>query len=216
VTASPSDLPFAALLAYSPKGRNETSKSSRRVRDGIKNADEFLLNGAALRASEHQSRFVSFLGPEVVLVPVPRSAPTPSPGQRGPHLWPARRIADKLVERGMGCRTLTCLERVIAVRKSAYQQKGERPTVEEHIRSFAISSIASRLKFDRMTLIDDIVTKGRTLLAAATVLRGAYPFASVSAFALVRTRGLVPEIDEILDPCDGLISWKNDDAVRDP
>lgn len=59
---------------------------------------------------------------------------------------------------------------------------------------------------DRLLLVDDVVTKGTTLLAAATVLRRRWPHVQVSAFAAIRTCGLEPDIERILDPCDGTIA----------
>jgi len=64
--------------------------------------------------------------------------------------------------------------------------------------------------------VDDVITKGRTLLAAAIRVREAFPGAQVRAFALVRTMGLVPDIGRLLAPCKGVISWVGNDAHRDP
>lgn len=66
-----------------------------------------------------------------------------------------------------------------------------------------------------LPLVDDFVTKGRTLLAAATVLRAAFPNARVKAFALIRTIGLVPEPPQLVDPVLGAITWQ-EDAVTEP
>jgi adenine/guanine phosphoribosyltransferase-like PRPP-binding protein len=65
-------------------------------------------------------------------------------------------------------------------------------------------------------LVDDVVTRGRTLLAAALRLREALPRADVRGFALVRTMGYSPVPDQLLMPCTGKIEWKCDDARRSP
>jgi hypothetical protein len=65
-------------------------------------------------------------------------------------------------------------------------------------------------------LIDDVVTKGRTLLAAALRLREVFPWAEVRGFALMRTMGYAPAFDEFLMPCIGKIEWTGDDARRRP
>jgi phosphoribosylpyrophosphate synthetase len=65
-------------------------------------------------------------------------------------------------------------------------------------------------------LIDDVVTRGRTLLAAATRLQEAFPAVEIRAFALLRTMGLVPNVRQLLDPCIGEIRWKAGDAHRRP
>jgi adenine/guanine phosphoribosyltransferase-like PRPP-binding protein len=69
---------------------------------------------------------------------------------------------------------------------------------------------------ERIVLIDDVVTKGRTLLAAATRLQEAFPSAQIRAFALVRTMGLIAGVNQLLDPCKGEIRWRAGDAHRNP
>jgi len=60
------------------------------------------------------------------------------------------------------------------------------------------------------------VTKGATLLAAATRLQETYPQAKVTAFALVRTLGFVDDIDRIIEPIIGTITLRSDEALREP
>jgi predicted amidophosphoribosyltransferase len=100
------------------------------------------------------------------------------------------------------------------VRKSATAQAGCRPTVEEHYRSFGIAG--TPLPSDRILLVDDVVTKGRTLLAAAARLQDAFPLARIEAFALLRTMSLTTEIACLVQPCVGEIRWRCGDARRNP
>jgi adenine/guanine phosphoribosyltransferase-like PRPP-binding protein len=58
----------------------------------------------------------------------------------------------------------------------------------------------------RIVLVDDVVTKGATLLAAASLIHAAFPDTRVEAFALVRTLGLQPEVQRIVDPVVGTIT----------
>ncbi len=74
----------------------------------------------------------------------------------------------------------------------------------------------TRLFAGRVTLVDDVVTKGRTLLAAASRVREVLPRAEVSAFALVRTMNLVLDIERIVEPCVGRIRCVDADAAREP
>jgi orotate phosphoribosyltransferase len=67
----------------------------------------------------------------------------------------------------------------------------------------------------RIVLIDDVVTAGCTLLAAASRVAEAYPHAEVRAFALVRTMSGV-EITTMQDPCVGTITPRRDKALRRP
>jgi phosphoribosylpyrophosphate synthetase len=66
-----------------------------------------------------------------------------------------------------------------------------------------------------VVLIDDVVTKGRTLLAAAATLHAANPATTVRGFALLRTMGY-EAIDRLLEPCSGIIGWNHGDAQRVP
>jgi hypothetical protein len=69
---------------------------------------------------------------------------------------------------------------------------------------------------ERITVVDDFVTKGNTLLAGASRVAEAFPRATVKAFALIRTLGLQPEIVAIVEPCVGGIRLSGDEAQRTP
>jgi predicted amidophosphoribosyltransferase len=106
------------------------------------------------------------------------------------------------------------LQRRTPVRKSATAPSGERPTVHEHYESFAVTPL--EFPCPRIVLIDDVVTKGRTLLAAAARLQVALPHASIRAFALIRTLGFAPRLDSLFGSCQGVIRWAAGDAWREP
>jgi hypoxanthine phosphoribosyltransferase len=86
--------------------------------------------------------------------------------------------------------------------------------VARHYESFAIDSLPQAPV--SVVLVDDVITKGRTLLAAAERLQEAFPAAHIKAFALLRTMGLIPKIRRLLEPCKGSICWRAGDARRDP
>jgi len=87
--------------------------------------------------------------------------------------------------------------------------------VLEHHASFAIVGALGGAGL-QLTLVDDVITRGRTLLAAAGKLREAFPSAQIRAFALLRTlgRGELPR--HTLDPCEGEVRWVAGDARRCP
>lgn len=98
--------------------------------------------------------------------------------------------------------------------KSAFAAYGTRPKPVDHYESIQ----AKKMVTDRpsLCLVDDVITKGATLIAAATRLQEAYPQAKVTAFALVRTLGFVDDIDQIVEPALGTVTLRGDEAFREP
>jgi len=208
------DLPlrFSACYVYSPRGSSPAARESRKLRERLKGCDLRWLSQYAECVREQalgQHRYEDFFGPNVILVPVPRSARTSCESS-----WAAGQLAIALLHQGLAAAVWTGLRRHCAVRKSATALCIARPTVAEHYSSFAVDS--SLHSPGRIMLIDDVVTKGRTLLAASMRLRERFPCAQLRAFALVRTLGLVPDIAQLVDPCEGAIAWTGNDARREP
>jgi predicted amidophosphoribosyltransferase len=146
-----------------------------------------------------------------ILVPCPRSSPIVEGA-----LWPPERIALALKERGLGAEVQRLLMRTKAIRSSATAPRGERPKIQEHLETIRVVAEPSVFLAKAMVIIDDVITKGATLLAAASLLKEAFPTAEIKGFALVRTMGLQPDVDRILDPCTGTVKYRNDEAEREP
>lgn len=206
-----SDLVFGSFLVYSPRGVSEVSRRSRAHRDAIKAGNPQLLERAVALLEERfsPSGLAAVLGPDVTLVPAPRSGLLLEGS-----LWPSRLIAEALRRAGLGADVRPLLRRIEAVPKSAYQQVGGRPSARRHYETMAvdIELVSTR----RITVVDDFVTRGSTLLGGASQITCAIPQAEVRGFALVRTLGLQPEIERIVDPCVGVIRAMLDAADRDP
>ena len=98
--------------------------------------------------------------------------------------------------------------------KSASAASAARPSVYRHYESFA--ALPPSMPMPRLVLIDDVITKGRTLLAAAARLRNELPHSDIRGFALIRTLGFVDRIERLAAPCHGVIRWAGGDARRDP
>jgi predicted amidophosphoribosyltransferase len=178
----------------------------------LKAGDAHFMVKYALRVhqqAEESSRLQGFFRGTDILVPVPGSSP-----KRAAGTWVAADLADALVRQGVGGMAWRGLHRIGAVRKSATSIPGARPSVALHYESFLMER--PPITPLSVVLIDDVVTKGRTLLAAATRLQEAIPEAEIRAFALLRTLGLVPVVQRLLDPCKGEIRWKAGDAHRSP
>jgi len=203
---------FAACYTYSPKGCSETSERSRLLCNRVKNGSSRWLESYATRVYEQARQehcLEEFFAPDALLVPVPKCRLAP-----GPAGWVARRLAVALRTRGLGTSLWCGLRRVGRVERSASAWLWQRPTVQQHFKSFAVIPPASAPT--EIVLIDDVVTKGRTLVGAAIRLHLAFPTARIRAFALVRTMGLVLDVERVFDPCRGEIRWDGEDAQRSP
>jgi predicted amidophosphoribosyltransferase len=205
---------FASCYVYSPIGSCEVSERSRVLRALLKAGEDRLIAQYAARVRQQAAatpRLVEFFDSTAVLVPVPGSRP------RDPDIMSVtEHLAAALVRERLGGASWAGLRRVRAVGKSGTAMPGARPTVARHYESLAVESIDSADAPRHFVLIDDVVTKGRTLLAAAMRLHEAFPCARIRAFALLRTLGRVPEVHRLLDPCVGEISWRGGDAHRSP
>ncbi len=203
---------FGACYAYSPKGHNEVSARSRLLRARLKGCNIQWLQYYALRVHEQviqQRRFRGYFGDDTLLIPVPRSRAGSCTA-----VWAARHLALAIHATGLGYSVWTGLSRSSPVDRSSAAWFWERPTVQEHYRSLAVGPSASSPA--HVVLIDDVVTKGRTLVAAAMRLQQAFPQARIQAFALLRTMGFVPDIERLIDPCQGEIRWNGEEAYRAP
>jgi hypothetical protein len=203
-------LSFASSYAYSP---SDTRASSRLLCALIKAGHVKTLVDRAIQADAQVrpcSSLASFFPAAAILVPVPGCSPS-----AWGRATPSGRVAAALWERGIGTGIWFGLRRVRAVRKSATAAPGGRPSLQTHFDTIAVAPIQIP-RASHLVLIDDVVTRGRTLLASALRLKEIFPQADVRGFALLRTMGYSPAIDQPLMPCRGKIEWACDDARRDP
>ena len=200
---------YASCYVYSPAGTGAVCERSRLLRALLKAGDAGFMVKYASRVrqqAEDSPPLAGFFGITDLLVPVPGSTPG--------GIGTAEHLAVALLNAGLGGAAWSGLRRVRAVRKSATAAPGCRPTVSSHFESFGLERLPKPP--ERIVLIDDVVTKGRTLLAAASRVHEAFPSSHIRAFALLRTMGLTAEVRQILDPCQGEIRWRSGDAHRSP
>lgn len=119
----------------------------------------------------------------------PKPAVVPVPGSGLPlknSVWPARVISEALVRVGLASEVLDLVHRQKEIRKSAFCKPADRPTVKEHV---ATLGLGGSLPFGlgAILLVDDILTRGATMMAVALRLRGAYDGVQVRGFALARS-----------------------------
>lgn len=204
-----SELRFCSLLQYSPE-----SASSRAATIEIKRGSRSYIERIGARVEEilAASQWSEFFGHEVQLVPVPRSKPLVDPDA----LWPARRLCQEFVRRGLASDVSIRLARASAVAKSALLRSAEaRPGPDDHIRTLQVTERLGLFVPKRILLVDDVVTRGATLLGAASVLQHACPATDIRAFAAVRTMSRA-EIDRMLAPVAGVIAIHGGRLHREP
>ena len=205
-------LPFASCYVYAPRGEGSVSEGARLLCRRIKAGDPWCLARCAGEVVELCSRERSFqrlFAHDAWLIPLPGCTPT------SPELTVAYRLATAFHALGLGRGVWPGIARRVAVTRSATAGAGERPTVRQHYESFAVAR-APRPPPGRIVLVDDVITKGRTLFAAAARLRGQLPHADVRAFALLRTLGFLSRIEWPLWPCEGYVYWAVGDVRREP
>jgi predicted amidophosphoribosyltransferase len=131
---------------------------------------------------EHpQSILKEFLSNAGALIPVPKHS-LHQPG----NSWVAERITKALQGHGIGEAVFPLLRRIQAVpRSSGVGPSSMRPTVTQHRDSLEVDQ--GLFSSEKVTLIDDVVTMGSTLLGCAAELRDINPAVQVQAFALCRT-----------------------------
>lgn len=204
----PRRVAYASCYVYSPQGTSDVCERSRLLCALLKSGDRYFIDKYVDRiqreVAEHD-QLSGFFSAADILIPVPSC--TPGGGVNAPA-----RLAEVMFRRGLGSASWRGLKRVHAVHKSATAKI--RPTVAMHFESFLVEALDDSPP-DSIMLIDDVVTKGRTLLAAAARVHIAFPKARIRAFAVLRTMGLVPEVPRLFEPWCGCIRWSHGDAQRD-
>lgn len=212
-----STVEFGSLLSYSPRGTSNDEKQSRTIMRVLK-GDEYVRDPPTLMsdviADMISSRiaklpFAQLFAANPILVPTPNSSLT-RPGT----LWVPQRLASALKRKGLGQSVVECLKRVKPLRKAATSAAANRPTAREHYESMEVQKELSEPP--EILLIDDVVTRGATLVGAANKLADAYPHARIRAFAAIRTISDPSDFKGIYAPCMGMIQRIGDQTFRSP
>jgi hypothetical protein len=215
-----SKLEFGSLFAYCPRNiegqNNEEIKKSKNVMLNLKR-DSNLGNPPRVM-SEIVSEMIKtkldnlplkdFFGEDIYLVPIPKSHLI-----QKDTLWVPDRIARALSKQALG-NYYPCLQRFIPVKKSSYSSSVDRPKALDHFNS--IKFISQLHQPINILLIDDVITRGSTMLGCASVLRRQFPNVPIKGFAIIRTISNPIGFKTYDDPCIGEVTLSNGEAFRDP
>ncbi len=98
--------------------------------------------------------------------------------------------------------------------KSATSKAEERPKAVEHYHSIEVQTIFPEP--EEILLIDDVVTRGATIVGAANKLHDAFPRAHIRAFAAMRAISSPGDFKNAYDPCEGKITLIDEQTSREP
>ncbi|MFW5852943.1 MAG: ComF family protein [Nanoarchaeota archaeon] len=211
-----SKLEFGSFLTYCPRrdGANDEIKKSRNLMINLKNEqsinNRFMSELIAERIKENISNlpFKDLFNKNVSLVPVPKSSLMTTDA-----LWVPYRIAKELEKIDLGT-LFPCLERIKAVPRSSHSKPEDRPRPIDHYHSIKVKSLVHQPK--KIMLVDDIITRGSTLIGCSSVLRERYPQVPIFAFAVIRTISNSQDFIAINRPCMGVINLSNGETFRNP
>jgi predicted amidophosphoribosyltransferase len=180
--------------------------------------DEFILNPPILmsdfiadviKRDLAKLPFAHYFETNPILVPTPNSSLT-RPGT----LWVPQRLANALVRKGLGKAVVEFLVRVTPLQKAATSLAANRPKAAQHYTSMEVQKGLSEP--DEILLVDDVVTRGATLLGAANKLADAFPKARIRVFAVMRTISHPAAFVATYYPCIGTIKLVGDETFRQP
>ena len=212
-------LEFAALLSYTPREGGEIGQRSRDLMLALKDGrvtgspptpfsstiSSFIKNNAAALEP-----LTSFLSPNAVLVPVPKSALW-----KEGSLWVPDQLASSMVRVGLGGRASRLLVRTEAIPKAATSISSNRPTPLKHYQTLAVQK--DLMPTPEIVLVDDVVTSGAAMLGSANRLFESYGDTPIRGFAAMRTMSNSSLLEKVTDPVVGLITLRaNGRSHREP
>ena len=162
-----------------------------------------------IMSNETSLLFEDFFKNKPLLVPIPRSSLI-----KPDTLWVPNQIAISLINNGFGSESIPCLKRKTALPRAAGCSPTNRPRAIDHYNSLSVETLSEP---DEILLIDDVVTRGATIIGAANRLASIFPKSRIRAFTLIRTVSIAAKFTNILDPYIGTIELAaNGETFRTP
>ena len=184
------------MLEFATKGTNPLAEQSIQICGNIKAGNAKVIERLIYHIKQlpEDHPITLMFQDEPILVPAPRSTPLVDGA-----LWPTKILADQFLESGLGGSVETLISRAYRVPKSSsFSSADQRPSCNTHYNSLITSPPLAFV--NKIILIDDVFTLGRTSCACVRRLKVVYPDADISVFAAMRTRGFVKELKHIVVP----------------
>lgn len=213
----PSELEFGSFLTYTPRPGTELGKKSKSLMYDLKNnrlvgqPPVSITQLVAKRLVENldQLPFKNFLTGSAIAIPVPKSSLA-----RTGSLWVPAELAEAMKSAGLVADVMACLQRQTPVPKAATSKPSDRATARQHYDSLGVT--ATLMRPTEILLLDDVVTRGATLMGAAWRIQEAFPGVPIRAFAAMRTISDESRFEAITAPCQGWIRLWGDQSQREP
>lgn len=213
--SSHSDIPYGSLLNYIPRGNYDQAAQAKqavgRTKAGDDKAIEYLIS--LIESRPLANNLKEFIGSGALIVPVPRSSLI-----KPDSVWPSKLIAEELAKQGYGKEARYAIERHAPIRTSSQQAAANRPSIKEHTETLRVVMPPQLGDPKVIILVDDVVSKGSTVLACAEILQKAYPDYTIKIFTIARTRFESADEFNALDPHVGVIRYYPSSGLcyRDP
>ena len=208
-----STLEYAAYLSYTPRGTTEEAERSKKIMHFIKQErlvsyqsnpaipmSEFIAK--SLKDELEKLPFANFFGEDVSLVPIPKTSL-----MKEGTLWVPQRLVKAFSKFNLG-KEFDCLIRTREFPKAAFAKPSDRPKAIDHYQTIDVQKGLETPR--RILLVDDVTTRGATLLGSASRLHEAFPNVPIRAFAVLRTISNAEEFSSINSPIVDKIILKPD------
>ena len=213
----PSNLAFCALLSYTTHPTTEEQQHAKDTSLALKQGKKYLnppcsiCELVAQRLFEHRdlNAFAGFFGPEVLAVPIPSSS-LKQPGS----LWIPHELALALKGLGLVGDVLPLVKRQSALPKAATSVPSARPKAAAHYESVVVEQ--RLIAPSSILLVDDVVTRGATMLGIAGRVKETYPHLAIRGFAAMRAISEASKFNSLFAPCKGTIRLSGDQTIRRP
>jgi hypothetical protein len=213
----PSEIAYCSLLSYPTHPNTRDEQHAKDVSVDLKQGRRYtnppctISQLIAQRVLEQRDlpAFEGFFGPDVLAIPVPSSS-LKRPGS----LWIPQDLAYALKDAGLVGDVMPLLERTTALPKSAFSLASERSKAMDHYGSVQVSM--KLIAPSSILLVDDVITRGATMLGVAGRVMESYPSMLVQGFAAMRAVSNQGEFKSLMDPCCGKVTLQGDQTRRRP